>query len=168
MTWAPSVVYQKLKREPVLLLNHKYISTITGAGSRQNQNVINELNELLNISYHRSAEDHKGKKYEYVYKFTHKKVHTDSSEDGMREKNSASITPSTYIDKNNIINNRSRANFVQNSFGSFSNEQNSEFKSKNEDARKEKSLENKNLEQSPEKPKETIATPAPNTKKHRL
>ena len=158
-----SVVYQKLKRQPVLLLNHKYISTITGAGSRQNQNVINELNELLNISYHRSAEDHKGKKYEYVYKFTHKKVHTDSSGDGMKKKISVSITPSTYIDKNNIINNRSRANFVKNSFGSFSNEQNSKFKSKNEDARKEKSLENKDLEQSPEKLKETIATPTANT-----
>lgn len=61
-----SVVYQKLKRQPILLLNHKYISTITGAGSRQNQNVINELSGLLNISYHRSAENHKGRKYEYV------------------------------------------------------------------------------------------------------
>jgi hypothetical protein len=158
-----SVVYQKLKRQPLLLLNHKYISTITGAGSRQNQNVINELSELLDISYHRSAEDHKGKKYEYVYKFTHKKVHTDSSGDRMiRKKISASNTPSTYIDKNNIINNRSRANFVKNSFDSFFTEKNSELETKNEDnevKKNQKSKENFNnaknasSEQSSAKPK---------------
>ena len=179
-----SVVYQKLKRQPVLLLNHKYISTITGAGSRQNQNVINELGELLDISYHRSTEDHKGKKYEYVYKFTHKKVHTDSSGDGMiRKKISVSSPPSTYIDKNNIINNRSRANFVKNSSGSFSVEKNSRLEPKNKDYEiKEKedrvgwnSEENqeskKNLksankilpEQTHTKPKETIATLTTNT-----
>ena len=159
-----SVVYQKLKRQPILLLNHRYISTITGAGSRQNQNVINELNELLNISYHRSAEDHKGKKYEYVYKFTHKKAHTDSpGEQMIRKKISASNTPSTYIDKNNIINNRSRANFVKNSFDSFFNEKNSKSETKSKDEENERDSENVNPKQSPEKPKESRATLTPNT-----
>ena len=179
-----SVVYQKLKRQPILLLNHKYISTITGAGSRQNQNVINELSGLLNISYHRSAENHKGKKYEYVYKFTHKKAHTDSPGGQMiRKKISVSSTPSTYIDKNNIINNRSRANSAKNSFGSFSAKKNPGVDSKNENDEikgkedrvgwnsEETQESKKNLnntkkmppEQSPEQQKETITTPTPNT-----
>ena len=67
-----SVVNQKLKKQFLLLLTHKYISTITCSGGRQNQNIVRELDEILDISYHRSTEDHKGKKYEYVYKFIHK------------------------------------------------------------------------------------------------
>ena len=152
-----SVVYQKLKRQPVLLLNHKYISTITGARSRQNQNVINELSELLDISYHRSTKDHKGKKYEYVYKFTHKRVYADSSGETMiRKKISVSNTSYTYIDENNIMNNRSRANFIKNSFSFFPTKENLQLGSKNEgeeSAEDKREIGNRNLKQSPEKPK---------------
>jgi len=110
-----SVVYQKLKKQPVLLLTHKYISTITCSGSRQNQNVVRELDEILDISYHRSTEDHKGKKYEYVYKFIHKTNKKEALEKNViRKKISASNAFCTYIRENNIIKNRSRSNFEKN------------------------------------------------------
>ncbi len=112
-----SVVYQKLKKQPVLLLTHKYISTITCSGSRQNQNVVRELDEILDISYHRSTEDHKGKKYEYVYKFIHKTNKKEALEKNViRKKISASNAFCTYIRENNIIKNRSRANFEKKYF----------------------------------------------------
>ena len=110
-----SVVYQKLKKQPVLLLTHKYISTITCSGSRQNQNIVRELGAILDISYHRSAEDHKGKRYEYAYKFIHKTNKKETLEKNViRKKISASNAFSTYIRENNLIKNRSRANFKTN------------------------------------------------------
>ena len=112
-----SVVYQKLKKQPVLLLTHKYISTITCSGSRQNQNIVRELAEILDISYHRSTEDHKGKKYEYVYKFIHKTNKKESREKNViRKKISVSNALCTYIRKNKVIKNRSKANFEKNHF----------------------------------------------------
>ena len=202
-----SVVYQKLKRQPVLLLNHKYVSTITGSGSRQNQRIIQELKNIIYVSYKRGITELKGKKYQNCYEFKLKETsnckHISQANDGTNSickedvqwtKMSTKTTTSTYIDKNNIINNRSRANFVKNSFDSFSAEKNSMLEPKNKDYEiKEKedrvdsnsqenqeNQENKeNLrsankispKQSPakpqnkntEKPKETIATPAPNT-----
>ena len=141
-----SVVYQKLKRQPVLLLNHKYISTITSSGSRQNQRIIQELNNIINVSYKRGITELKGKKYQNCYEFKLKEnsncdnpskinVSTNniSDEDVQWTKMSTKTTPSTYIDKNNIVNNRSRANFVKNSFGFFSNEKNSRLEPKNKD-----------------------------------
>lgn len=120
-----SVVYQKLKKQHLLLLNHKYISTITNSGRRQNQNVVKELSELLDISYHRSTEDHKGKKYEYVYKFTLKsETKNPSKKCVIRKKISSSNTSSTYIDKNKIINNRSnKSNFCKFNSGSNNTDQ---------------------------------------------
>ena len=67
------------------------------------------------------------------------------------------------IEPFNKLKDRSRANFVKNSFGSFSAEKSSEFESKNEGARNEKSLGRKNIEQYSEKQKETITTSTPNT-----
>ena len=83
------------------------------------------------------------------------------------------------IEPFNKLKDRSRANFVKNSFGSFSAEKNSRVEPKNKDDKiKEKedrvgwnSEENKESKENlksankipPEKPKETITTPTPNT-----
>ena len=64
-----SVVYQKLKKQPVLLLNHKYISTITNSGSRQNQRIIQEIKDVVDVSYKRGITEINGKKYKNSYEF---------------------------------------------------------------------------------------------------
>jgi hypothetical protein len=48
-----SVVYQKLKKQTILILNHKYISTITNSGSRQNQRIIQDIKNVVDDSYNR-------------------------------------------------------------------------------------------------------------------
>ena len=47
-----AVVPQKIKKKDKIFLNHKYISTITECGRRQNQNIIKELSDVLEIKYH--------------------------------------------------------------------------------------------------------------------
>jgi len=134
-----SVIYQKLKKQPILLLNHKYISTITNSGSRQNQNIIKELDQLLDISYHRSVENHKGKKYQYVYKFIHKEVYKISStQEVIKKKISLSnSTPKYSINKNYIINNRSRVQYSKGYLDFFSVRKNSEYEVKSSSSNKE-------------------------------
>lgn len=117
-----SVVYQKLKKQPVLLLNHKYISTITNSGSRQNQRIIQEIKNVVDVSYKRGITEINGKKYKNSYEFKLK----NDDKDGcvQRTKMSDKSASSTIYRENNIINNRSRANFVKNSSDSFSTEEN--------------------------------------------
>lgn len=67
------------------------------------------------------------------------------------------------IEPFNRLKDRSRANFVKNSFDSFFTEKNSEFESKNEDDENKKIIKNPQPEQSLEKPKESRVLTTPNT-----
>jgi hypothetical protein len=117
-----SVVYQKLKKQPVLLLNHKYISTITNSGSRQNQRIIQEIKDVVDVSYKRGITELNGKKYKNSYEFKLKNNTIDESI--QRTKMSDKNASSTIYRENNNIKIRSRANFVKNSSNSFSIEEN--------------------------------------------
>jgi hypothetical protein len=74
-----SVVYQKLKKQPVLLLNHKYISTITNSGSRQNQRIIQEIKDVVDVSYKRGITEINERKYKNSYEFKLKNNGRDES-----------------------------------------------------------------------------------------
>ena len=117
-----SVVYQKLKKQPVLLLNHKYISTITNSGSRQNQRIIQEIKDVVDVSYKRGITELNERKYKNSYEFRLK----NDDKDGcvQRTKMSDKHAPSTIYRKNNNIKIRSRTNFVKNSSDSFSTKEN--------------------------------------------
>jgi len=125
-----SVVYQKLKKQTILLLNHKYISTITNSGSRQNQRIIQEIKNVVDVSYKRGITELNGKKYKnsYEFKLKNDSVNASIQKTKMSDKN----TSSTIYIENNIINNRSRTNFVKNSSDSFFYEVNSNTHSDNE------------------------------------
>ena len=66
-----AVIAKMLKGERVLL-NHKYISTFTLVERRQNVRIIQELDDILDITYHNSI-THEGKKYRFSYEFKYKK-----------------------------------------------------------------------------------------------
>jgi hypothetical protein len=66
-----SAVMGKLIKGERVLLNHKYISTFTFVERRQNVRIIEELEDILNITYHNSITID-GKKYRYSYEFAHK------------------------------------------------------------------------------------------------
>ena len=118
-----SVVYQKLKKQPVLLLNHKYISTITNSGSRQNQRIIQEIKNVVDVSYKRGITEINGKKYKNSYEF---KLKNNAVDEGVqRTKMSDKNAASTIYRENNNIKIRSRANFVKNFSNCFSIEENS-------------------------------------------
>ena len=145
-----SVVYQKLKKQTILLLNHKYISTITNSGSRQNQRIIQEIKNVVDVSYKRGITELNGKKYKnsYEFKLKNDSVNARIQKTKMSDKN----TSSTIYIENNIINNRSRSNFIKNSSDSFFYEVNSNTHSDNE-------IENQNREGSGNK----ANTPLPKT-----
>ena len=117
-----SVVYQKLKKQPVLVLNHKYISTITNSGSRQNQRIIQEIKDVVDVSYKRGITELNGKRYKNSYEFKLKNNGRDESI--QRTKMSDKNASSTIYKENNNIKIRSRANFLKNSSNSFSAEEN--------------------------------------------
>ena len=66
-----SAVMGKIIKGEKVLLNHKYISTFTFVERRQNVRIIEELEDILDITYHNSI-THNGKKYRYSYEFAHK------------------------------------------------------------------------------------------------
>ena len=66
-----SAVIGKLRQGERVLLNHKYISTFTLVERRQNIRIIEELADILDITYHNSI-THNGKKYRYSYEFSYK------------------------------------------------------------------------------------------------
>ena len=61
-----SAVMSKLIKGERVFLNHKYISTFTFVERRQNVRIIEELTDILNITYHNSITID-GKKYRYSY-----------------------------------------------------------------------------------------------------
>jgi len=66
-----SIIVAKLQKGEKVLLNHKYISTFTIVERRQNVRIIEELANILDITYHNSI-THNGKKYRYSYEFSYK------------------------------------------------------------------------------------------------
>jgi len=65
-------VIQKLEKGERVILNHKYISTITGCERGQNRNIIKQLESVLDITYHNSITVD-GKKHRYSYEFAYYK-----------------------------------------------------------------------------------------------
>jgi hypothetical protein len=63
-------VIQKLEKGERVILNHKYISTITGCERGQNRNIIKQLESVLDITYHNSITVD-GKTYRHSYEFAY-------------------------------------------------------------------------------------------------
>jgi hypothetical protein len=108
----------KLIKGERVLLNHKYISTFTFVERRQNVRIIEELEDILDITYHNSI-THNSKKYRYSYEFAHKEQNlgnTASVENSVETFLSQQNT-SLYIYKenNNIEDIDLESNFLQNS-----------------------------------------------------
>lgn len=73
-----SAVIAKLIKGERVILNHKYISTFTLVERRQNQNIIKELADILDITYHNSV-THNNKKYRYSYEFDYKQQNLENT-----------------------------------------------------------------------------------------
>ena len=73
-----SIIVAKLQKGERVLLNHKYISTFTIVERRQNVRIIQELEDILHITYHRSV-THDGKKYRYSYEFSYKQQNLENT-----------------------------------------------------------------------------------------
>jgi len=116
-----AVVTQKLRKKDRVILNHKYISTVTRCEKRQNQNIIKELSNILDIKYHSLILDN-GKKHRHSYSFSLKsnEVKNTPDTDDDNTPNKQKITTCSIYRENNNIKIRSRANFVKDSSGSFS------------------------------------------------
>ena len=113
-----SAVIGKLRQGERVLLNHKYISTFTLVERRQNQNIIKELADILDITYHNSV-THNNKKYRYSYEFGYKQQNLENTtfiEYSIGKKISQQNDP-LYIDKENkdIEDIDLKSNFLQNS-----------------------------------------------------
>lgn len=73
-----SAVIGKLRQGERVFLNHKYISTFTFVERRQNVRIIEELEHILDITYHNSI-THNGKKYRYSYEFSYKEERLENT-----------------------------------------------------------------------------------------
>jgi hypothetical protein len=116
-------VIQRLKKGERVFLNHKYISTITLCGRKQNTRIIKQLESVLNITYHNSITVD-GKNYRYSYEFNFKHHTIQETE---KQLNSAFIkhsvgtskpqqNDSLYIYENKDIEDIDlESNFLQNS-----------------------------------------------------
>ena len=113
-----SAVMGKLIKGERVFLNHKYISTFTFVERRQNVRIIEELEDILNITYHNSITID-GKKYRYSYEFSYKQQNlgnTASVENSVETFMSQQNDP-LYIYKENkdIEDIDLKSNFLQNS-----------------------------------------------------
>jgi hypothetical protein len=113
-----SAVMGKLIKGERVLLNHKYISTFTFVERRQNVRIIQELEDILDITYHNSI-THEGKKYRFSYEFNYKKQKQenlafsgDSIETFLSQQNYSLYI---YKENKNIKNIDLESNFIQNS-----------------------------------------------------
>jgi hypothetical protein len=121
-------VIQRLKKGECVFLNHKYISTITLCGRKQNTRIIKQLESVLNITYHNSITVD-GKNYRYSYEFNFKHHTIQETE---KQLNSAFIKHSVgtskpqqnaflyiYKENKNIEDIDLESNFSQNSKSSI-------------------------------------------------
>jgi len=122
-----SAVMGKLIKGERLFLNHKYISTFTFVERRQNVRIIEELEDILNITYHNSI-THNGKKHRYSYEFAHKEQAVIGIPITPEQENTASVENSVatfmsrqnnslyiYKENKNIEDIDLESNFLQNS-----------------------------------------------------
>jgi len=73
-----SVIVAKLKKGERVFLNHKYISTFTLVERRQNIRIIEELADILDITYYNSI-TYNGKKHRYSYEFSYKEQNLENT-----------------------------------------------------------------------------------------
>ena len=113
-----SIIVAKLLKGKRVFLNHKYISTFTFVERRQNVRIIEELEGILNITYHNSITID-GKKYRYSYEFAHKEQkleNTASIENSIATFMSQQNNPLyIYKENKNIEDIDLESNFLQNS-----------------------------------------------------
>lgn len=113
-----SAVIGKLRQGERVFLNHKYISTFTLVERRQNQNIIKELADILDITYHNSV-THNNKKYRYSYEFGYKQQNLENTtfiEYSIGKKISQQNDPlSIYKENKDIEDIDLKSNFLQNS-----------------------------------------------------
>jgi len=108
----------KLIKGERVLLNHKYISTFTLVERRQNIRIIEELGNILDITYHNSV-THNNKKHRFSYEFNYKKqkqenlaVSRETIETFLSQQNDPLYI---YKENNNIDDIDLESNFLQNS-----------------------------------------------------
>lgn len=113
-----SIIVAKLLKGERVLLNHKYISTFTFVKRRQNIRIIEELADILDISYHNSITVD-GKKYRFSYEFSYKQQNlenTASVENSIGTFMSQQNDPlSIYKENKDIEDIDLKSNFLQNS-----------------------------------------------------
>jgi hypothetical protein len=112
-----SAVIGKLRQGERVFLNHKYISTFTLVERRQNQNIIKELADILDITYHNSV-THNNKKYRYSYEFGYKQQNLENTtfiEYSIGKKISRQNDPLYIYENKDIEDIDLKSNFLQNS-----------------------------------------------------
>jgi hypothetical protein len=112
-----SAVMGKLIKGERVFLNHKYISTFTFVERRQNVRIIEELEDILNITYHNSITID-GKKYRYSYEFSYKQQNlgnTASVENSVETFMSRQNDPLYIYENKDIEDIDLESNFLQNS-----------------------------------------------------
>jgi hypothetical protein len=112
-----SAVIGKLRQGERVILNHKYISTFTLVERRQNQNIIKELADILDITYHNSV-THNNKKYRYSYEFGYKQQNPKNTtfiEYSIEKKISRQNDPLYIYENKDIEDIDLESNFLQNS-----------------------------------------------------
>ena len=117
-------VIQKLEKGERVLLNHKYISTLTFCKRGQNCNIIKQLESVLDITY-RNSITVDGKTYRHSYEFAYYKQEIVPQEDNSTAqfiKRSDSLNPSYQaisdmsIENNNTESIRSNVHTHESSF----------------------------------------------------
>ncbi len=112
-----SIIVAKLLKGERVILNHKYISTFTLVERRQNVRIIEELEDILNITYHNSIIID-GKKYRYSYEFSYKQQNLENNAcvENSVETFMSRQNDSIYIYENKDIEDIDlESNFLQNS-----------------------------------------------------
>ena len=94
-------VIQKLEKGERVILNHKYISTITFCKRGQNCNIIKQLESVLDITYHNSITVD-GKTYRHSYEFAYYKDEIVSKEDN---------STAQFIEREKSLNSSKQASF---------------------------------------------------------
>jgi hypothetical protein len=122
-------IIQKLMKGERVVFNHKYISSITGTGQRQNKNIIKELSGVLNIKYHRSIIVN-GKKRNRSYEFRIKAETPEEARDTEEylEKSTGKFISHHYKKENNNIEDIRSSSHTRES--TFSNNFNSDIQLK--------------------------------------
>ena len=117
-------VIQKLEKGERVILNHKYISTITFCKRGQNCNIIKQLESVLDITYHNSITVD-GKTYRHSYEFAYYKdeiVPQEENSIAQFIKRDESLNPSyqassdTSIENNNTESIRSNVHAHESNF----------------------------------------------------